>query len=292
MGNIIDARISLPFELRPPLEKSEEVNQYYEQYNNILNLEKNRQQTLDDLINQMNENGVTHGILHAEYEYGDPADELNEAVAKVVQDYPDLFSGFGTISMNNLKPMKALSQINQVKDLGLIGLNIQPAFFNMAIDDKRLYPVYAKASELGLIVAIHTGINYSRPAPMRNEHPLMLDQIASDFPDLTIIACHGSWPWIPEIVAVARRHPNVLLDFGGLSPKYIAKQGSGWEVLYQFINLLSDQILFATDWPVFPLERAIREWKEMGLREDTLNKLMFKNAEHYILKARKEDIAL
>lgn len=82
-----------------------------------------------------------------------------------------------------------------------------------------------------------------------------------------MIACHASWPWIPEIVAVARRHPNLLLDFGGLAPKYIGKPGSGWEMLYHFMNnLLQDQLLFATDWPAFSPERAVSEWKELNLK--------------------------
>jgi len=233
----------------------------------------------------MKEARIDHGIIHAEYEFGHHADELNEQVAGIVRRYPDLFSGFGTISMHNLQPLKAMRQVERVKELGLLGINIQPSFFGLSVVDRRLYPVYAKACELGLFVAIHTGINYSTIHPIGHEHPLLLDQVACDFPGIKLIACHASWPWIPEIVAVARKHPNILLDFGGLSPKYIGMAGSGWEMMNHFMrNLLADQLLFATDWPVYPMKRAIDEWKGLGLKDEVLRKLLGGNAERVILK--------
>ena len=147
--------------------------------------------------------------------------------------------------------------------------------------------MYAKAAELGLPVAVHTGINYSRRHPIEPEHPLLLDRVACDFPELTLIACHAAWPWTAEMVAVARRHPSVLMDFGGMAPKYLGVAGSGWEVMRRFMNtLLRDQILFATDWPVFPLPRAVEEWRALGLPEETLAAALGGNAERLLSAAR------
>lgn len=283
---IIDARVRLPYEFRPTIE-GVDLSIYQSQYDNVLNVSENRERTFEELKNDMKRANITHGILHAEYEYGDPADSLNESVAQLVHREPNLFSGFGTISMENIQPAKAIKQLEKIKELGLLGINIQPSFFNISIDDKKLYTVYSKAEELGLIVAIHTGVNYSTAHPLKYEHPLLLDQVACDFPNLTIIACHASWPWIPEIVAIARKHPNIYLDFGGLAPKYISVPGSGWDVLYRFMNnLLSDQLLFATDWPVFPMERAVNEWMNLGLKKEVLEKVLGGNAFKLIKKAK------
>lgn len=288
MNKIVDARIRLPKEFRPSIEGID-LNVYESQYDTVLNLSESRDKSFEDIKKDMLEAKVDHGIIHAEYEYGDPVEVLNEAVAKIVHEEPQLFSGFGTISMENIIPARAVKQLKKVKELGLLGINIQPAFFNISLDDKKLYPVYSKAEELGLVVAIHTGVNYTTTYPIKHEHPLLLDQVACDFQDLKIIACHASWPWIPEIVAIARKHPNILMDFGGLAPKYIGVQGSGWEVLFQFMNsLLSDQVLFATDWPVFPMKRAIDEWKNLGLKEEVLNKLLGGNAMRLILEHKEE----
>jgi predicted TIM-barrel fold metal-dependent hydrolase len=102
-----------------------------------------------------------------------------------------------------------------VADLGLAGLSLQPSFFGIPIDDRVLYPVCAKAGELGLQVALHTGINYTVTFPIRNDQPIQVDQVACDFPDLVLVACHAGWPWVPEMVAVLRKHPNVYAEFGG-----------------------------------------------------------------------------
>jgi uncharacterized protein len=288
MSRVIDARVRLPLELRPQT-GDRDISVYRKQYDAVLRVSENTHKTLDDLIEEMSLAGVDHAIIHAEYEYGDSADELNEIVAEVVQKYPKLFTGFGTISMENVRPMRAVKQVERIKELGLSGINIQPAFFHIATDDKRLYPFYAKALELGLPVGIHSGVNYSTEHPIRHEHPMLLDQVACDFPGITLIALHASWPWITEMVAIARKHPNILLDFGGLAPKYIGVQGSGWETMYRFMNsLLPDQLLFATDWPVFSMGRALEEWRNLGLKPEVLEKILGGNAERLISSVNQE----
>ncbi len=276
MTEVIDFRVRLPLALRP----SEELpDDYLSQYDKVLDLSANRDRSVEQLIGDMDGSGVTHAVVHAEYEYGDEADALNDAVAKIVAQHPGRFSGYGTISMDHLKIPRALAQVQRVAGLGLKGLNLQPSFFGMAIDDRLLYPVYAKANELGLQVALHTGINYTVTFPIRNDQPLQLDQVACDFPDLVLVACHAGWPWVPEMVAVLRKHPNVYAEFGGLAPRYVCEQNTGWEVMFRFMNsLLSGQVLHGTDWPVFPMDRALSEWRNGGLRPEVLSALLGGNA--------------
>jgi predicted TIM-barrel fold metal-dependent hydrolase len=224
--------------------------------------------------------------VHAEYEHGDWADELNESVGKLLEEHQSLFSGFGTVSLSPLRPRRAIGQLRRAAELGLAGINIQPVFFGIPINDRRLYPLFATAEEEGLVVAIHTGINYSTHSPMSLEHPLLLDEVACDFPELRLVACHGGWPWIAEMVAVARRHPHVYVDFGGLAPKYVGLEGSGWETMFRLMNsVLANQVLFATDWPVFTMERALREWAEVGLSDETLAKLFSSNVGRLLERA-------
>ena len=278
--SIIDFRVRLPTELRPAVDMPPE---YVDQYDAVLGLEARRNLTVDDLVAEMDAAGVTHAVVHAEYEVGDPADELNEAVAGLVVRMPERFSGWGTVSLSPMRVMRGVRQVSRVAELGLRGINMQPSFFDMPIDDARLYPIYAKAGELGLAVGVHTGINYTSHLPIRNDHPLQLDQVACDFPDLTLVACHAGWPWAAEMVAVARKHPNVYLEFGGLAPRYVGAAGTGWEVVFRFMNsLLAKQVLFGTDWPVFPMQRALEEWRGLGLKPAVLEALVSGNAERLL----------
>ena len=274
---VIDFRVRLPDDLRPHQDTPPEIA---DQYDAVLDMSAKKTQTFADLKREMAENNVRHAVIHAEFEFGDPADALNEAVAKVITEDSQRFSGVGTISMEPLSIPRALKQVQFCKDAGMKGMTMQPSFFHMPIDDKRLYPIYAKCFELDLFVCVHTGVNYGVTHPIRNDHPLMLDDVVCDFPGLKMVACHAGWPWAAEMVAVARKHPSVFMEFGGLAPKYVGAQGTGWEVMFRFMNsLLSDQILFGTDWPVIPQSRAIPEWRDLGLKPHVLDKALAGNAE-------------
>ena len=171
--------------------------------------------SLDALVAEMDAAGVSHAVVHAEYEYGDPADDLNEAVAALVAKMPDRFSGYGTVSLAPLRVMRAAAQVTRSAQLGLRGINIQPSFFGMPIDHPQLYPVYAKACELGLGAGVHTGINYTSHLPIKHDHPLQLDQVACDFPELTRsrheTGKHGrDWQdMVGEARPLRRRRPRI-----------------------------------------------------------------------------------
>ena len=280
MSRVVDFRVRLPQSLRPEQERQKNLA---EQYDNVLDISSKISQGLDELLQQMDDTGVEHAVMHAEYEHGDIADALNTALSEVVKNHPDRFTGVGTITTAPMHIMRAVQQVQQCKDYGFIGVCMESSFYRMGINDRCLYPVYAKAAELNLMVAVHTGVNYGVTHPIRNDHPLQLDDIACDFPELTLIACHAGWPWATEMVAVARKHPKVYLEFGGLAPRYVGEAGTGWEVVRRFMNnLLKDQVLFGTDWPVIPQDRALSEWRAMGLKDDVLERLLGANADRLI----------
>lgn len=279
--NVIDVRVRLPMEFRSIAQSDH--NDFYGKYNEVLSvLEKNTKDTAT-LLDEMVEADVEFAIIHAEYEFGEDADALNRSVASLVSRYPDKFDGFGTVDLQKCKPLDMVKQVETIVELGLKGINLQPVFFEINPLDRKLYPLYAAAHKYDLIVSFHTGIHYSLNHAMKENSPLFIDQLAVDFPGLKIIACHGGWPWTQEMVAIARRHSNVFIEFGGVAPKYIAQNGSGWEPIYSTLNnLLSNQILFGTDWPVLSMKRAKKEWEQMGLKEDTLKKLFTENAKRIL----------
>ena len=283
MTQIIDVRTRLPDEFRTITPKEKAA--FYGMYDEILDVYKNSTQKTQDLLSEMDLAGVTHAVVHAEYEFGEDADDLNEKVAALIRMYPDKLSGFGTVNLADLQPLKLLEQAKFIKASDLKGINLQPIFFDVDPLDRRLYPLYAYAAENNLIVSFHTGIHYSLKTSIIKNNPIFIDQIAVDFPSLKIIACHGGWPWIGEMLAVARRHRNVFIEFGGIDPKYIAKENSGWDSLFdQMDNLLSKQVLFSTDWPVISMKKALESWQKTDLKETTLQALFHTNAHKLLFK--------
>jgi predicted TIM-barrel fold metal-dependent hydrolase len=277
--SIIDARVRLPQDRRESARYIAPARQT-EQYDRVLGLSsKMNAGTLDALLSDLDAQGIDQAVMHAESEGGEDADALNEALRRVLDEHPSRFVGMGCVDIGSPSPTAMARQAVRAADAGLVGVSFQPAFFGRDIDDRMLYPLYARAEELSLVVAVHTGITYSRMHPIRHERPELLDQVACDFPDLRLVACHAGWPWATEFAAVARRHPTVFLEFGGLAPKYVARPGTGWDALFGMMpNVLRAQVLYGSDWPVISPARAIAEWRESGLPDPALQALLHDNA--------------
>ncbi|MBW2594603.1 MAG: amidohydrolase [Deltaproteobacteria bacterium] len=237
--------------------------------------------TVDDLIRGMEEGGVDKAVLQGEWAYGDYR-KLNDAVYRIVKAHPDKFVA-GFLCLNPLEDDDMDKVVEEgVKEKGFKGVNIQPWAYRVKCNDKRFYPVYEKCLELDIPVTIHSSINFTTNRTIDYGRPLYLDEVACDFPDLTIVANHGGWPWVTEMVAVAWKHPNVYIEIGAVSPKYIGRPGTGWEPLMVYGNsLLQDKILFATD-DMLPAKRCVEELKALPLKDAVKEKWLGGNAAHLL----------
>lgn len=168
-----------------------------------------------------------------------------------------------------------------VNELGIRGFEASPFREKIYVNDKKYYPFFAKCVELNIPMRSHTSMNYATDRSMDLGRPVYLDEVACDFPELTIIAGLGGWPWVPELVGLARRHQNVYIDLAAHRPKYIGNPGSGFETLLQFGNtVLQDRILFASSWMnlAMPMKQIIQETEELTRNETVKRKWMYENA--------------
>jgi predicted TIM-barrel fold metal-dependent hydrolase len=249
---------------------------FMERYKQLYDFRRMCALPFDDFLAEMRQNGVSKAVLHAEYSFGDP-ELLNKSVAGKVCAHPDILIGFAGIDPPSAKdPVADLDRY--VQHWNMRGLNLQPWVQGWYPDDKRFYPLYDYCQDAGLPVAIHASMNFALHRRIDYGHPLHLDAVAVDFPDLAIVANHGGWPWVNEMVAVAWKRPHVYIEIGGVAPKYIARPGTGWEVFLTYANsLLQDQILFATD-SLIPHERAVKEVEALPLKDHVKEKLLATNA--------------
>ena len=229
-----------------------------------------------DYLEEMERSGVSLAVLHAEYAYGD-VDQLNRTVGEFVKQFPQKLLGFAGIDPTASQDTVADLDL-YVSEYDMRGLNLQTCVQGWYANDKRLYPLYSYCQEKRLPVSIHASVNFMTNRKIDYGHPLYLDEIACEFPDLTVVASHGGWPWVTEMVAVAWKHPNVFIELGAISPKYIAKPGSGWEPVLTYGNsVLQDQILFATD-SLIPYERVFKEIDQLPLKDSVKEKFLCTNA--------------
>jgi uncharacterized protein len=104
---------------------------------------------------------------------------------------------------------------------GFVGAHVAPSSFDVAPDDRRLYPIYAKCAEIDRPVMIDVGsrrLGRDEPRTRDLDRPQTLDVIACDFPSLEIVAIGTGWPWAEELVAVANKHAGISIALTGPDP--------------------------------------------------------------------------
>ena len=232
-----------------------------------------RGMSIADFVALMDRAGVQVGVLRAS----------NAVIADILASYPARFIGLASISPHDgMRGVRELVRL--VKEHGFGALRVSSLYNMLPASDRRYYPLYAKCVELDIPVRIYASMNYANDRPYDLGHPRHLDQIAVDFPELRLIAGLGGWPWVNEMVALLRRHPNLYCDTASHRPKYFGVRGSGWEQFLQFGNtLLQDKIMVGLSWEAFglPMEDLIEEYAALPLKASVLDKWLFGNAKNF-----------
>ena len=160
-----------------------------------------------------------------------------------------------------------------VTGLGFKGLRIVPWLWGWPPNDRRYYPLLAECVELGVPFCTQVG----HTGPLRSSEtgrPIpYLDDVALDFPDLTIVGGHIGYPWTEEMVALARKYPNVYIDTSAYTARryppelvrYLRADGSG-------------KVLFGTNWPMIAPQRALEHLGDLELEPAAADAFLGANA--------------
>ena len=202
----------------------------------------------------------------------------NDKLAEAIEKHRTLFIPFA--GADPFKGVRAVRELEHAfKDLGFYGVALPPWELNLPTNDKRFYPIFSKCAEHDKILFVHCSINHGVGRKIGLTHPSYLDEVAQDFPELKIVANHGGWPWVNDLVGVAWRNPNVYICISAIRPKYIGTPGTGWEPLLTYgNNILQDQVVWGSDWPNLPWKRSINEVMDLPLKEEVKEKWLYNNA--------------
>ncbi|MBE7522627.1 MAG: amidohydrolase [Burkholderiales bacterium] len=239
--------------------------------------------TMDDYLAMYDRVGARHVVVKArdvESTFGWRI--RNEDVAAFCRTRGDRFIGFAGVDPH--KGMTAVRELEYaVRALGLKGLNLQCFEHRIAINDPRMYPLYAKCIELDIPVNIHAGINFSSMSLMEYGRPMLLDQVMVHFPELRVCAAPPGFPWIQELIGVAWRHPNVHIGLVAVRPRYLKVDHSGYEPLLQYgRTLLQDRIIFGSSYPLTPVQSSLDDIDALGLEPAIRHKWLFQNACNFL----------
>ena len=221
--------------------------------------------------------GLVMFTVDTEFEIGRrrvPNEEVMEAAAA----NSDMMMAFGSVD-----PHKGKMGLREVKKLikdGISGFKFHPTCQGFFPNDRMAYPMYEAMAEAKMPVIFHSGhsgmgsgLRGGGGLRLKYSNPMHLDDVAADFPDMTVIIAHPSWPWQDEALSVCLHKPNVYIDLSGWSPKYFPPQ-----LIHHANTQLKHKMLFGTDYPLLTPERWIKDYDAAGFRPEVRNLILKENA--------------
>jgi hypothetical protein len=199
-------------------------------------------------------------------------------VAAAAAEHPDVLIPFASVD-----PAKGAVAVREARRLvtehGMRGFKFHPSVQAFWPDDRAVYPLYETIQELGVPALFHSGqtgigsrLRGGGGIRLKCSNPMALDDVV-DFPDLTVIIAHPSFPWQDEALSVATHKPNVYIDLSGWSPKYFPPQ------LVQYANtLLKDKVLFGSDFPLINPDRWLKDFAALPIKDEVRPKILKHNA--------------
>ena len=203
----------------------------------------------------------------------------SEDIATEAAGHADVLIPFGSVDPH--RGPAAVEQARRlVRDFGVRGFKFHPSLQGFSPDDERFRALWGAIEELGVPALFHTGQNGigaglpgGRGIKLRYSNPILLDDVAADFPGLTVILAHPSVPWQAEAISMAVHKSNVYIDLSGWSPKYFPA-----ELTAAAGGMLRGKVLFGSDYPLIAPERWIDDFTGLGIRAEVLPAILKENA--------------
>ncbi len=182
----------------------------------------------------------------------------------------------GAASYNPFRIEESLAEVERgVRQYGFKYVWFHPLSFGLAPNDRRFYPLYAKCNELDIAVGMQVG-HSAEVLPSDVGRPMLVDDVAIDFPNLRINLSHTGWPWIDEWCSMLWRHPNVYGDISAYFPHSLDER----QVRFFDSSRGRDKALFGTNG--LGLEPCLEQFNALPIREETKRRVLRDNAIEFL----------
>src|SRR5580692_7030589 len=207
----------------------------------------------------------------------------NDDVAAFAAENSDIMLAFASVD-----PTRGAEAVREARRLiasgGIRGFKLHPPLQQFHANDRIAYSFYEAVAEARLPVIFHTGHSGIGAGQrggggirLKYGNPMDIDDVAVDFPDMTIILAHPSFPWQDEAISVCLHKPQVYIDLSGWSPKYFSP------TLIQYANtLLKKKMLFGSDYPLITPDRWMTDFQEIAIRDEVRLLILKENAKRLL----------
>jgi predicted TIM-barrel fold metal-dependent hydrolase len=216
--------------------------------------------------------GVQHAVVLPEYAPATSCAVPTEEVLEYCRGH-EMLLPFASLNPNT-HPEMDLKLEFYVRECGVKGLKLLPSYQFFYPNEARLYPLYAKAQELGIPIVFHVGSSVFRGTRLKYCDPIYLDDLAVDFPDLKIVMAHsGRGFWYDACYFLSRLHKNVYMDITGLPPQNLLKY-------FPELDKNGRKVIFGSDWPPVPsnIRDNVEAIKSLPLSDKTIEAMLYGNA--------------
>jgi hypothetical protein len=196
-----------------------------------------------------------------------------EVAERALRDYPHRFAASVHADPNDIGgSVRAIRAAHE--EWGIKAVTSFPAGAQIAIGDRRHYPIYQTCVDLDVPIILNTGIAGPRFPSAHLQDPVQLDLVCYEFPGLKVVMCHGAEPWEAVAVKLMLKYPGLHYMPSAFVPKYYPK------AIIDFANTRgADKVLYAGYYPMgLTLERIFRELPDVPFRDDVWPKFLRENA--------------
>jgi hypothetical protein len=178
----------------------------------------------------------------------------------------------GAASYNPFRIEESLAEVERgVREYGFKYVWFHPLSFGLAPNDRRFYPLYAKCNELDIAVGLQVG-HSAEVLPSDVGRPMLVDDVAIDFPNLRINLSHTGWPWIDEWCSMLWRHPNVYGDISAYFPRSLDER----QIRFMNGSRGRDKVLFGTNG--LGLRACVEQFRALPLKDEVKRCVLHDNA--------------
>ena len=234
------------------------------------------------LFADMAKHGVDHAVVLTSYKINDHRPSIEQVIDLVGGDPRiTLVEGLrwrGDDGRTDLFELEARIGRGEVK-----GIKLYPGYDHYAINDPSLEGVFRIAAKHAVPVMIHTGDTYSKQAKVRHAHPLLVDDVAVDYPDVQFLMCHLGNPWFEDAAEVLYKNDNVYADVSGLTLGQFSTRFEEHilEKVRNVVTYMGDpekQLLYGSDWPLVDMGSYLDFFDDLELSPEARERVAWGTA--------------
>jgi predicted TIM-barrel fold metal-dependent hydrolase len=231
------------------------------------------QRSIESFVIEMDQAGIDVAVVMGQRTGSRGGNAENDDIADLVARFPGRFVGFGGVDPADERAEIELHRC--IEDLGCRGIAITPGWSDPPLydDDRRVYPIYQACLDLDVPVMI-TSSHYIG-ADMTYSMPTHIQNVALNFPELTIIVGHGCWPWTLQACAMAMRCHNVyLMPEIYLHPPHMP---GAQDYVSAANSYLSHRMLYSSCYPTLALQQAMEGFRALPLQPASQENMLWHN---------------